>query len=148
MGGVKSSKYFNRCTDFIHRFRLRNVKLIQNASWNDIADVLKRAKVFLHTRRGEHFGISTVEAMGYGCLPIVHDSGGARETVPIDELRFQSSMEAVRKIQGLLVEYSVRKRRYSKLLRKNAKQFGASAFHRQMQDLIFGKFHRKDACST
>jgi len=138
MGGVKSPKYFNSCTDLIQRFQLRNVKLVPNASWDDVSDVLKRAKVFLHTRRGEHFGISTVEAMGYGCVPVVHDSGGAGETVPIDELRFQSPKEAVMKIQGLLDEYSIRKPQYSKLLRENAKQFGTTTFRRQMQDLIFG----------
>ena len=141
MGGLKSRKYFKDCTDFIKRFQLRNVKLILNANRDDVSGVLKRAKVFLHTKRREHFGISTVEATEYGCLPVVHDSGGARETVPIDELRFQSLMEAALKIRSLLDEYFIRKQRYSKLLRENSKQFDTAAFRRRMQDLIFGNVH-------
>jgi glycosyltransferase involved in cell wall biosynthesis len=43
--------------------------------------VLGEAKVYLHLMQGEHFGITIVEAMSAGCVPIVHDSGGPRETV-------------------------------------------------------------------
>jgi glycosyltransferase involved in cell wall biosynthesis len=30
---------------------------------------------------GEHFGITIVEAMSAGCVPVVHDSGGPKEVV-------------------------------------------------------------------
>ena len=42
---------------------------------------LGEAKVYLHLMQGEHFGITIVEAMSAGCVPIAHDSGGPREIV-------------------------------------------------------------------
>ena len=38
--------------------------------------LFKRAKVYLHTRRNENYGLSVAEAIGYGCIPVVPKSGG------------------------------------------------------------------------
>jgi glycosyltransferase involved in cell wall biosynthesis len=43
--------------------------------------LLGEAKVYLHLMEGEHFGITIVEAMSAGCVPVVHDSGGPKEVV-------------------------------------------------------------------
>jgi glycosyltransferase involved in cell wall biosynthesis len=40
------------------------------------------AKVYFHPRIDEHFGISIVEAMAAGLVPIVSDAGGHTEFVP------------------------------------------------------------------
>jgi alpha-1,2-mannosyltransferase len=40
------------------------------------------AKVYFHPRIDEHFGISIVEAMASGLVPIVSDVGGHTEFVP------------------------------------------------------------------
>jgi glycosyltransferase involved in cell wall biosynthesis len=58
------------------------VTLITDASCEKIKESLSKAKVYLHTTKMEHFGISIVEAMSMGCLPVVHNSGGALEFVP------------------------------------------------------------------
>jgi len=42
---------------------------------------LGEAKVYLHLMKGEHFGITIVEAMSASCVPVVHDSGGPKEIV-------------------------------------------------------------------
>jgi glycosyltransferase involved in cell wall biosynthesis len=42
---------------------------------------LGEARAYVHLMQGEHFGITIVEAMSAGCVPIVHDSGGPREIV-------------------------------------------------------------------
>ena len=57
-------------------------------------DLLQRAKVLLNPAVNEPFGLSIVEGMGSGCIPVVHDSGGPRETVP-SEWRFKTDEEAV-----------------------------------------------------
>jgi glycosyltransferase involved in cell wall biosynthesis len=46
---------------------------------------------------GEHFGISIVEAMALGCIPVVHDSGGMREFVPT-QYRYRTIEQAAEKI--------------------------------------------------
>jgi glycosyltransferase involved in cell wall biosynthesis len=38
--------------------------------------------VFFHSKYGEHFGMSIVEAMSAGLIPVVTDEGGQTEFVP------------------------------------------------------------------
>jgi glycosyltransferase involved in cell wall biosynthesis len=53
------------------------VELILNEPRSKIQDAMARAKVYLHLMKNEPFGISIVEAMAFGCVPIIHQSGGA-----------------------------------------------------------------------
>jgi alpha-1,2-mannosyltransferase len=43
---------------------------------------MQLAKVYFHPRIDEHFGISIVEAMASGLVPVVSDIGGHTEFVP------------------------------------------------------------------
>lgn len=61
--------------------RLTNVVLRVDPSDGERDELLRGAAVFLHTRRGEHYGIAIAEAISAGCVPVVHDSGGARDLV-------------------------------------------------------------------
>jgi len=81
------------------------VKFLPNISKRDIKLILKNAKIYLHTMVGEHFGISIVEAMAMGCIPIVHDSGGAREFVPRN-FRYKNIYDAAEKIRKGIYEWS------------------------------------------
>jgi glycosyltransferase involved in cell wall biosynthesis len=58
-----------------------NGRTILNPPKETYHKFLGEAKVYLHFMRGEHFGITIVEAMSAGCVPVVHDSGGPREIV-------------------------------------------------------------------
>ena len=59
--------------------------------------MLASAKVYLHTMVGEHFGISIVEAMASGCIPVSHNSGGMVEFVPAQN-RYETIGQAADKI--------------------------------------------------
>lgn len=60
-----------------------------NASADELADLYRRATLFWHAagfgerlpERHEHFGITTVEAMAHGCVPVVVGLGGQLELV-------------------------------------------------------------------
>ena len=67
-------------------------RLIANIDWRALANLYERASIFWHAagygenqhRRPifvEHFGISTVEAMAAGCVPVVINKGGQSEIV-------------------------------------------------------------------
>src|SRR6266540_1694231 len=56
-----------------------NGMTIFNPSRETYHEILGEAKVYLHLMEGEHFGITIVEAMSAGCVPVVHDSGGPKE---------------------------------------------------------------------
>jgi len=50
--------------------------------------------------KGEHFGITIVEAMSAGCVPVVHDSGGPKEIVNGERgFRWQNLEEIPRMIE-------------------------------------------------
>ncbi len=71
------------------------IHFFPDASRAEMKRILTRAKVYLHTKIGEHFGISIVEGMAMGCTTIAHDSGGIREFVP-KHLRYQSTDKAAK----------------------------------------------------
>ena len=139
VGGMKSKRYFNRCRDFIRQKGLQNVELFPNPPKAKVNELLGRSKVFLHTKRGEHFGISTVEAISSGCIPVVHDSGGLKETVPIAELRFKTLEDACLKVKSALNKYHINREVFMPLLLKNVKQFSRERFREKMGEFIFGK---------
>lgn len=55
---------------------LDNVDLKMNVPRDELRKLLSRAKYYLHPPFPEHFGISVVEAMATGCIPIVYKDGG------------------------------------------------------------------------
>jgi glycosyltransferase involved in cell wall biosynthesis len=58
------------------------LQIIQNATLTEKRKILGHAKVLFHPKRFEHFGISIVEGMASGCIPVVYDTGGPKEFVP------------------------------------------------------------------
>jgi glycosyltransferase involved in cell wall biosynthesis len=84
------------------------LKFFPDASKLEMKQILKNARVYLHTMIGEHFGISIVEAMAMGCTPIVHNSGGPKEFVP-EDLRYNNIYEAAAKITKEIHEWSPEK---------------------------------------
>jgi alpha-1,2-mannosyltransferase len=69
------------------------VKILPNVKRDHLRQLLLDSKIYLHPKENEHFGISIVEGMASGCVPVVHDSGGAKEFVP-ENLRYNSIEEA------------------------------------------------------
>lgn len=68
------------------------VEIITNASFSVVKDYYAKAKIYWHAtgygedldkypERSEHFGITTVEGMSAGCVPIVFNGGGQKEIV-------------------------------------------------------------------
>jgi glycosyltransferase involved in cell wall biosynthesis len=87
-----------------------NVTIITDASRQKIKESLSKAKVYLHTKKMEHFGISIAEAMAMGCLPVVHNSGGTPEFVP-DQYRYDNLQEAARIVERAIQQWTPEKAR-------------------------------------
>lgn len=84
------------------------VRFYPDASAELKFELLKKAKIYLHTMVGEHFGISIVEAMALGCMPVVHDSGGMREFVP-EQHRYLTLQDAAGKINSQTQDWTLQK---------------------------------------
>jgi glycosyltransferase involved in cell wall biosynthesis len=54
----------------------RNVVIVKNPSELEKGKLMSSAKIYLHTKPYESFGLSVAEAIGHGCIPIVPKSGG------------------------------------------------------------------------
>ncbi|OGH33044.1 MAG: hypothetical protein A2953_00025 [Candidatus Levybacteria bacterium RIFCSPLOWO2_01_FULL_36_54] len=75
------------------------IEFIINKNNNDLWDIYSKSKIYWHASGfgenlkehpefAEHFGISTVEAMGAGAVPVVINAGGQKEIVTDDENGF------------------------------------------------------------
>jgi len=96
---------------------------------------LGEAKVYLHTMKDEHFGITIVEAMSAGCVPIVHDSGGPKEIVS-EEIGFR--WQSIEEIPGLIDEAS--NMSPSAAARLRAQDFRFETFEKKLSE-IFSALH-------
>ncbi len=65
------------------------IDLVANGSFDTLQSYYKKATIYWHAagfgqvdpKLQEHFGISTVEAMAYGCIPVVYNGGGLIEII-------------------------------------------------------------------
>jgi len=90
-----NSKYYKDLEKHVLENKVTNVKLHPNLDFSKMIEILGKSKFFLHTIWNEPFGITTVQGIAAGCIPVVPNSGGQIEVVPQDNLRFNDYDEAV-----------------------------------------------------
>jgi len=117
----------------MNKYKIKNVQLHPDATFKDITDFLQKSKYFLHTLINEPFGITAVQAIAAGCIPIVHDSGGQKETVPEECLRYQDLNEVLSIINQLeAMNSNAEKKLLQSLQNYISKKFDATIFHKLM----------------
>ena len=75
--------------DYIKSLSDGNVQIVLNPSRADLEDLYAESGIFWHAKGYgeenpmlmEHFGMTTVEAMSAGCIPVVINKGGQKEIV-------------------------------------------------------------------
>jgi glycosyltransferase involved in cell wall biosynthesis len=87
----------------------------------------------------EHFGMSTVEAMQNGCLPIVFDGGGQREIVEhgVSGFRFAGAGELRQLTLGAIADAELR-RTIGLAARARGADFSRAVFSARARDLFLG----------
>jgi glycosyltransferase involved in cell wall biosynthesis len=81
---------------------------------------------------GEHFGISIVEAMAAGLVPIVPSYGGCSEIIPSAN-QYSTVEEAAKCISKNIDEYDEEK---MTMIYDIARQFSSSLFRKNLQQYI------------
>ena len=79
--GRVSRKYYEKLERIRRAKKLKNVELLRDLDFSKLLALYGKAKVYLHAMRYEHFGISIVEAMAAGLVPVVHRSSGPWEDI-------------------------------------------------------------------
>ncbi|KAK2763891.1 asparagine-linked glycosylation protein [Arachnomyces sp. PD_36] len=69
-----------------HELKIRNnTTFLCDASWPTILEHLSRASIGTNAMWNEHFGICVVEYQAAGLICVVHDSGGPKQDIVIDQ---------------------------------------------------------------
>jgi len=122
--------YVQNLEILISRYNLdNNIKINPNVSFQDLQTQVKESKLYLHPTPEEPFGISIVEAMSAGLIPIVPDKGGGTEFVP-PQYHYSTIEDASNMIYNILknddskhsIEIEIEKQKIKKLANKFSKQ--------------------------
>lgn len=92
-GGLENKQshinYVNKIKEISNNY---SIEILPNISWDELNEIFAKALIFWHAsglnedenknpEKFEHFGITTVEAMASGCIPIVINKGGQKEII-------------------------------------------------------------------
>ncbi len=125
--------YFKSLQQIIENYGLsKTVTLTPNASNEELIDSMSKSMIYLHTMIGEHFGVSIVEAMAAGLLPIVPAYGGCSEIVPTDH-QYRTVEEAADYI-AKNAKYAGDEKRLQ--MREISRQFSPNNFRKAMSVYI------------
>jgi glycosyltransferase involved in cell wall biosynthesis len=124
------------------------VSLVLNPGLEDLKKLYGRAKIFWSATgfgadektqplKVEHFGISLVEAMSAGCVPVVSDLGGYREIITTGRDGFLCSRPAaLGQVTRKLVSHPELLTALSKTARQKSKIFDSVCFTAGLQSLV------------
>lgn len=109
VGNIASAdeQYLDKIKQLIKDYDLENgsnnnVHIEVDASFDRLLELMRESKVYLHPLPGEPFGISVVEAMSAGLIPVVPDEGGYTEFVP-EHYQFHTHEQAADIIGKILI---------------------------------------------
>jgi glycosyltransferase involved in cell wall biosynthesis len=145
VGAVEDQSYFDQVKKAAQALP---VEFYTNLDRKSLLDWYAQATLYWHatgfevdaTRepsKVEHFGISTVEAMSYGCLPVVLSQGGQREVLgeTLAQLGWQTKAECVAISSQLIADSALRHKLADEAVRQ-AHQFGPTQFTNTLQRML------------
>jgi glycosyltransferase involved in cell wall biosynthesis len=122
--------YFRELKQMIEMYGLtESVNLTPNANNEELIDSMSSSMVYLHTMIGEHFGVSIVEAMAAGLLPIVPSYGGCSEITPRDQQ--YHTLEKAADLIAKNIKYANDDKKMK--MREMSLQFSPSSFRKAMR---------------
>lgn len=113
-----------------------------STSFDELKELYAKSKIYWHaTGYGqneyrnpilfEHFGITVVEAMSAGCVPVVYKGGGLTESVPDSDLAWKS-LGNLKKITQNLVNNKKILHKYSLYSKKQSIKFSRKNFEKKL----------------
>ena len=124
------------------------IEILENINLNELKKAYKEAKIYWHAagfgenlklnpERAEHFGITTVEAMKNGVVPVVINSGGQTEIITdkIDGFLWDRESEFISLTQKLIADEELLGQ-MSKQAIKNSGRFSKKEFCRQINEIF------------
>lgn len=129
-----------------------NVFVHENYPYASLIELYKQAKIFWHAtgylcdderqpQNMEHFGITTVEAMSYGAVPVVIKRGGQTETVEegVNGFLWETEEECVEKTK-LLIEDDELRRKFAEVSSLKSNDYSIEKFY-ERNEALFHELH-------
>jgi glycosyltransferase involved in cell wall biosynthesis len=125
------------------------VEILTNPDYQPLCKLYQTASIYWHAsgfgqdlklypERAEHFGISTVEAMSAGAVPVVFNGGGQREIIQ-DNLNgyLWNNLEELTVITQNLIDNETKRQTIAHAARERAVKFNEEAFTHGFTDLLY-----------
>jgi glycosyltransferase involved in cell wall biosynthesis len=111
-----------------------NVMIVQNPSRQDFLKIMSESKIILSASK-ETLGLTQIEGIHYGCVPIVPDNSAHPETVPFQSLRYETIFDAVAKINRVMNNDNIRTTMVQGLQNNNTK-FNFELFSKRLNNIL------------
>jgi len=141
-GSDPENPYLSFLENLIRQHPRQNVELRVNISAAELDSLYEEATIFWHLcgivhddpSAVEHFGMTTIEAMAHGAVPIVYDGGGLREIVDEGVNGFRVKSQAML-LERTLELFSDRNLvgQLSQAARKKAQEFSREKFEARVR---------------
>jgi glycosyltransferase involved in cell wall biosynthesis len=124
------------------------VELYPNIEYKKLLELYSKAKIYWHAagykedlstypERAEHFGITTLEAMASGAVPVVFAAGGQKEVVQDKENGyFWNSRKELCEITSYLIKNEKIRNKISLQAKQRSWDFDIKIFKQKLDDLI------------
>jgi glycosyltransferase involved in cell wall biosynthesis len=145
VGQVEDKEYY---TEIATAAKGYPITLMPNASHQQLKESYRAAQLYWHAtgfgideqkepEKVEHFGISTVEAMAYGVIPVVIKKGGQPEIVgnELTNLLWKSKEECIA-ITAELIANPKRIASLRQVVRERAVSFGEAEFKKRVWEMF------------
>ncbi len=133
---------------FREKYSKYPITFLVNPSNDDLWNEYENASIYWHASgfgedlikhpdRAEHFGISTVEAMGAGAVPVVVAAGGQKEIIKDDHNgRLWSSVSQLQEQTLALIKDKAYRERLAEQGVKDAEIFSMDRFSKQINEIV------------
>ncbi|EKD86930.1 MAG: glycosyl transferase family 2 [uncultured bacterium] len=128
--------------------RGKPIEFLVNKKNDELWDIYSQAKIYWHATGfgedlvsrpdfAEHFGISTVEAMGGGAVPVVINAGGQKEIIDdcVDGFLWED-LDGLIKNTLFLINNPEKLEKMSKKSKSKAQKFAEKDFCKEVQSLV------------
>ena len=118
----RTFNYLKKLRKIIEKYEMNNrIKILVNIDRDDLIKQIMTAKVYLHTKYDEHFGISIIEAISAGLIPVVPAHGGPVEFIP-KRYHYRTLIEAAELIKKYIDVQQSERLAVSKIANKFSKE--------------------------
>lgn len=144
-GGLRGNK--NVLDKFTRLAKGLPIKIITNPNFEDLKSLYSKSKFFWHAagfgvderlnpEKVEHFGMTTVEAMASGCVPIVIAKGGQKEIIKKGSGYLVDSIEAMSDQTDYLVNNEQEYSNFQKSGKNRSSEYSNTVFSQKINNIL------------